>query len=67
MMPEESAEVFSSYEQPLLFDREDDLAVLDAALTAAVAATGGVLLIEGPAGIGKTVLLEALRDRKSVV
>jgi hypothetical protein len=65
LMFEESAEVFSSGEQPLLFEREDDLAALDAALTEAVAGTGGVLLIEGPAGIGKTVLLEALRRRAS--
>ena len=63
MMPEESAEVFSSGEQPLLFDREDDLAALDAALAETAAGTGGVLLIEGPAGIGKTALLEALRRR----
>jgi len=61
LMPEESAEVFSSGEQLLLFEREDDLAVLDAALAEAVAGTGGVMLIEGPAGIGKTVLLEAMR------
>ena len=65
MMPDGSAEIFSSGEQPLLFEREDDLAALDAALTEAVAGTGGVLLIEGPAGIGKTVLLEALRRRAS--
>jgi DNA-binding CsgD family transcriptional regulator len=63
LMPEESPEVFSSGERPLLFDREDDLATLDAALTDAAAGTGGVLLIEGPAGIGKTVLLDALRQR----
>jgi DNA-binding CsgD family transcriptional regulator len=63
LMPEDSAEVFSSGEQPLLFEREEDLAALDAALTEAVAGTGGVLLIEGPAGIGKTVLLDALRRR----
>src|SRR5690349_17640585 len=62
-MPEESAEVFSSAEQPLLFDREEDLAALDAALTEAVGGTGGVRLIEGPAGIGKTVLLDAMRRR----
>ena len=61
MMPEESAEVFSSGEQRPLFDRVDDLSALDAALTEAIAGAGGVLLIEGPAGIGKTVLLEALR------
>jgi DNA-binding CsgD family transcriptional regulator len=62
-MPEESAEVFSLGEQPLLFDREDDLAALDDALTDAAAGTGGVVLIEGLAGIGKTVLLEAMRRR----
>ena len=62
-MPEESAEVFSSGEQRPLFDRVDDLSALDAALTEAIAGAGGVLLIEGPAGIGKTVLLEALRRR----
>ncbi len=58
-----SAEVFSSGEQPSLFDREDDLAAIDAALADSIAGTGGVLLIEGPAGIGKTVLLEQLRRR----
>ena len=63
MMPEGSAEVFSSGEQRLLFDRVDDLTALDAALIEAIAGAGGVLLIEGPAGIGKTVLLEALRRR----
>jgi DNA-binding CsgD family transcriptional regulator len=63
LMPEESPEVFSSGERPLLFDREDDLAALDAALTDAAAGTRGVLLIEGPAGIGKTVLLDGLRRR----
>ena len=65
LMPEVSAEVFSSGEQPthLLFDREDDLAAIDAALAEAVGGAGGVLLIEGPAGIGKTVLLDQLRRR----
>src|SRR4051794_21343884 len=65
-MSAESAEVFSSGEQPLLFEREEDLAALDAALTEAVAGTGGVRLIEGPAGIGKTVLLDAMRRRAAV-
>ena len=36
-MPEVSAEVFSSGEQPMyFFDREDDLAAIDAALAEAV-------------------------------
>ena len=62
-MPEVSAEVFSSGEQSLLFEREDDLAAIDAALTESMAGTGGVMLIEGPAGIGKSVLLDHLRKR----
>ena len=68
-MPEVSAEVFSFGEQPtyLLFDREDDLAAIDAALAEAVGGAGGVLLIEGPAGIGKTVLLDQLRRRASAL
>jgi DNA-binding CsgD family transcriptional regulator len=68
-MPEVSAEVFSSGEQPTsaLFDREDDLAAIDAALAEAVGGAGGVLLIEGPAGIGKTVLLDQLRRRATAL
>ena len=62
-MPEVSAEVFSSGEQSLLFEREVDLAAIDAALTESMAGTGGVLLVEGPAGIGKSVLLDHLRKR----
>lgn len=61
-MPEVSAEDFSSPESALL-EREDDLAGIDSALAEAIAGTGGVLLIEGPAGIGKTVLLDHLRRR----
>jgi DNA-binding CsgD family transcriptional regulator len=62
-MPEVSAEVFSSGEMSLLFEREDDLAAIDAALTESIAGKGGVLLIEGPAGIGKSVLLDHLGRR----
>ena len=46
-----------------LCEREDELARVDALMTAACAGRGGVLLIAGPAGIGKTVLLEAARER----
>ncbi|HTQ90144.1 MAG TPA: AAA family ATPase [Streptosporangiaceae bacterium] len=46
-----------------LCEREDELARVDALITAASAGRGGVLLITGPAGIGKTVLLEAARER----
>ena len=62
-----SAEVFSSGEQPTYrFTTARTISrALDAALAEAVAGTGGVLLIEGPAGIGKTVLLDQLRRRAS--
>lgn len=46
-----------------LFDRERDLDVIDAVLSEAAHGVGRVLLIEGPAGIGKTALLEQLRLR----
>jgi DNA-binding CsgD family transcriptional regulator len=43
-----------------LLERDTELAVIRDAITAAVQArAGGMLLIEGPAGIGKTSLLEA--------
>ncbi|HEX2284923.1 MAG TPA: AAA family ATPase [Mycobacterium sp.] len=51
----------------MLFERERDLAAIDAALADAVAGTGGVLLIEGPAGIGKTALLDQLRRRAAAL
>jgi DNA-binding CsgD family transcriptional regulator len=46
-----------------LVEREDELARIEAALDAAVAGAGGVLLIEGRAGIGKTSLLGWARSR----
>jgi DNA-binding CsgD family transcriptional regulator len=46
-----------------LCEREGELARVDALLVAARAGRGGVLLITGPAGIGKTVLLGAARER----
>ena len=42
-----------------LFERERELAALAAVVDSAVAGTGGHLLVEGPAGIGKTALLRA--------
>jgi AAA ATPase domain len=46
-----------------LCERAGELARVDALMTAARAGRGGVLLITGPAGIGKTVLLGAARER----
>ena len=46
-----------------LVEREVELGEIDRALAGAVAGEGSLLLFEGPAGIGKTALLEAARDR----
>ncbi|MDW5595465.1 AAA family ATPase [Conexibacter stalactiti] len=43
--------------------RERELARLDAVLRAAAAGTGAALVVEGPAGIGKTRLLAVARER----
>jgi len=48
-----------------LLERERELGVAESAMEAAVGGEGGVLLFLGPAGIGKTRLLEALRVRAS--
>ncbi len=47
----------------MLLGRDDDLAVLDDAVAAAVASSGRVVIIEGPAGIGRTRLLAEVRGR----
>jgi DNA-binding CsgD family transcriptional regulator/tetratricopeptide (TPR) repeat protein len=49
-------------EVPLL-EREAELAELDAALEAASRGAGGLVVVEGPAGIGKTRLVRAARER----
>ena len=46
-----------------LLDRENDLVAIDEVLAAVGRAAGAVMLIEGPAGIGKTALLGRLRQR----
>ncbi|ADB49857.1 helix-turn-helix transcriptional regulator [Conexibacter woesei] len=43
-----------------LLDRDRETATLHRALEAAVAGRGGVVLLEGPAGIGKTALIDAV-------
>jgi tetratricopeptide (TPR) repeat protein len=45
-----------------LHERDAELAVLDAALGDAAAGRGGTVVVQGPAGIGKTSLLEAVRE-----
>ena len=46
---------------PLLFEREHEQAVLESLLSAAVAGSGSVVVVEGQAGIGKSRLLERAR------
>jgi DNA-binding CsgD family transcriptional regulator len=47
----------------VMLQREAELAALSAAAAAAAAGHGGLVLVEGPAGIGKTTLLRAACGR----
>jgi DNA-binding CsgD family transcriptional regulator len=44
---------------PVMLERDEELAALSAAVAAASAGHGALVLVEGPAGIGKTTLLRA--------
>ncbi|MQA75348.1 MAG: AAA family ATPase, partial [Solirubrobacterales bacterium] len=46
-----------------LLERGAELGALDEAIAAAAAGDGGLVVIEGAPGIGKTVLLAAARER----
>jgi DNA-binding CsgD family transcriptional regulator len=46
-----------------LLQRDRELAVLDASLDEAVSGRGGIGVVTGPLGIGKSALLAAVRDR----
>ncbi|MGE5286555.1 MAG: helix-turn-helix transcriptional regulator [Micromonosporaceae bacterium] len=51
---------------PVMLERDGELAAVAAAAAAAEAGRGAFLLVEGPAGIGKTTLLRAACARFSV-
>jgi len=55
----------TSAPQPELVERDDDLARLAGGLAAAREGRGSLVAIEGPAGIGKTRLIERLRGDAS--
>jgi MoxR-like ATPase len=45
-----------------LLERDAEVAAVEEGLAAAASGRGGVLVVEGPAGIGKTRLVEAARS-----
>ena len=49
--------------RPVILERDAELAVLLAAADAAEAGHGAFVLVEGPAGIGKTTLLRVACGR----
>jgi AAA ATPase domain len=50
-------------ERPVLLERAEELAAVDRAIAGSEAGAGGLVAIEGPAGIGKTSLLAEGRSR----
>ena len=45
--------------QPLMLDRDAELTAITAAITAAAGGRGTLIVVQGPAGIGKTTILRA--------
>ncbi|MDX6643542.1 MAG: hypothetical protein QOD76_1504 [Solirubrobacteraceae bacterium] len=61
--PKETPDLLSGRPEMPLVERDDALALVDRMLADAHEGRGGALLVEGPAGIGKTRLVAAARAR----
>src|SRR4051812_13285793 len=48
---------------PALLERDSELEAIDVAVNEAREGTGGLLVIDGPAGVGKSALIDAARER----
>ncbi|WP_210491481.1 LuxR family transcriptional regulator [Patulibacter sp. SYSU D01012] len=60
---EPAAEALDAPAEPRLLEREAELRDVDAVVGDAVAGEGRALLLQGPAGIGKTALLDVAAER----
>ncbi|MCW2847485.1 MAG: hypothetical protein JWR90_1459 [Marmoricola sp.] len=61
-LPADSAKPAHRQGRPTLVGRETELAMIDRSWVQACAGTGGLVLVEGVGGIGKTRLLDATSD-----
>src|SRR4051794_40443141 len=48
---------------PALLERDSELEAIDRAVARALDGSGGLLVIDGPAGVGKSALIDAARGR----
>jgi DNA-binding CsgD family transcriptional regulator len=65
--PVKTPTLFSRRDQSPLVEREGELALVERHLAAGAAGRGSLLLLEGPAGIGKSRLLAGARERAEAV
>jgi hypothetical protein len=63
VFPAGTERVMSAVQSPVLHERDGELSELAAAIDSALGGRGVVVLVSGPAGIGKTSLLDATAGR----